>query len=177
MRDDAVTTSWKRLSDTTRDDRQSSGGTQRAPPPRPNEQETQLQAWEDEGGTREIATGPVRILIVDNDIGSADSLEIMLHTSGYSQTRVAYSGQAALAMAAVFQPNVVLLDLSLLDMTGYELAHSLRAQAPGQQVRLIALTSGPEHAAREQAQLAGFERHLMKPVAPRNLSGLIEKPS
>jgi CheY-like chemotaxis protein len=98
----------------------------------------------------------------------------MLHASGYSETRVAYSGRAALAIAADFQPGVALLDLSLLDMTGYELARSLREQAQGQNLRLIALTSSPEHAAREQARVAGFERYLMKPVAALDLSTLLD---
>ena len=95
-----------------------------------------------------------RILIVDNDMRAADALEHMLHASGHSQTRVAYSGHAALAIAADFRPNVVLLDLSLLDMTGYHLAQSLRDRAQSRRVRLIALTSSPEHAGREQARAA-----------------------
>jgi CheY-like chemotaxis protein len=172
---DTVTTSWKRLSDEARD-QDGSGSPQRAPPPR-NEKEAQLQTWEAEGGTTRASTSPVRILIVDNDMSSADSLELMLHSSGYPETRVAYSGRAAVAMAAVFQPSVVLLDLSLLDMTGYELAQWLRAQAQSQDVRLIAITSSPEHAAREEARIAGFERYLVKPIAPHDLSNLMESPS
>jgi hypothetical protein len=62
-------------------------------------------------------TWPERILIVDDDMSSADSLKLMLHASGYSETRVAYSGAAALVIASDLQPGVVLVDLSLLDMT------------------------------------------------------------
>lgn len=65
------------------------------------------------------------MLIADNDIESSSSLQLMLHTSGYSQTRVAYSGYAALAIAAEFQP-CVLLELNLLDMSGYEVARLMR---------------------------------------------------
>jgi CheY-like chemotaxis protein len=119
---------------------------------------------------------PVRILIVDDDMGAADSLETMLHTSGFSETRVAYSGTAAMIIAAEFHPDLVLLDLSLLDMTGYQLARSLREQAQSRDLRLIALTSSAEHAAREEARVAGFERYLMKPVAPADLADLIELP-
>lgn len=121
-------------------------------------------------------SAPVRILIVDNDMGSADSLELMLHAQDYSDTRVAYSGTAALAIARDFQPTVVLVDLSLLDMTGYELAQSLREQAQSQELRLIAVTSSPEHVAREEARVAGFERYLVKPVASLDLSSLLETP-
>src|SRR4029078_9889907 len=115
-----------------------------------------------------------RVLIVDSDMGSADSLELMLHASGYQETRVAYSGEAALAIAADFQPSMVLLDLGLLDMTGYHLAESLRDRAQSRELRLIALTSSPEHAAREEARAAGFERYLLKPVTSVDLSNLVE---
>jgi two-component system CheB/CheR fusion protein len=91
-------------------------------------------------------------------------------------TRVAYSGHAAMAIAAEFNPGVVLLDLGLFDMNGYELAQALRVQAQGHDLRLIALTSSPEHAAREQARVAGFERYLMKPVVSLDLSDLLEMP-
>jgi hypothetical protein len=73
-----------------------------------------LETWENEGGQSALSTAPVRILIVDDGIKSSDSLELMLNASGYSQTRVAYSGHAALAIAAEFQPAVVLLELTLV---------------------------------------------------------------
>jgi len=69
---------------------------------------------------------------------------------------------------------VALLELSLLDMTGYELASLLREQAQTQDLRMIALTSSPEHAAREQARAAGFERYLMKPVLALDMRALLE---
>jgi CheY-like chemotaxis protein len=118
-------------------------------------------------------TRPVRILLVDDDMDEADSLERMLHTSGYSETHVAYSGRAALAVAAEFRPDVVLLDLSLLDLTGYEVAQALREQAQSRRLRLIALTSSRAHAGREQARAAGFECYLLKPVASVELSELM----
>jgi CheY-like chemotaxis protein len=139
------------------------------------QREAQLQTWEGEGG-RAALTRPVRILIVDNDMRGADSLELMLHASGYSDTRVAYSAHAALAIAAQLAPDVVLLDLGLLDMTGYELAQSLREHAQSRHVRLIALTSSREHAAREQARAAGFERYLLKPIASLDLAELMATP-
>jgi len=170
---DRVTTSWKRFSDRARG-RASSGVTLSAPTLNAAGKEDQLQTWEDEGGRTAVCADAVRILIVDNEMDAADSLELMLHASGYPQTRVAYSGHAALAIAAGFLPDVVLLDLSLIDMTGYELAQSLREQAQSRNLRLIALTSSPERAAREQAREAGFERYLVKPIAARDLSHLVE---
>jgi two-component system CheB/CheR fusion protein len=127
--------------------------------------------------TRLAAPAAARILIVDDDMASADALELMLHASGFAETRVAYSGAAALAIAAEFRPGVVLLDLSILDMTGYRLAESLRDRAQTRQMRLIALTSSPEHAAREQARAAGFERYLVKPIASIDLLKLLTMPS
>jgi DNA-binding response OmpR family regulator len=145
---------------------------------RAREQEAQqLEAWVNEGGNTVRATGPMRILIVDNDIGSAGALELMLHASGYLQTRVAYSGHAALAMAADFEPSVILLELDLLDMDGYALARSLRAQTQRDDVRVIALTFSREPFDRERARVAGFERYLLKPVTAIDLSALLERPT
>jgi|SRR5579862_2790935 len=167
-----VTTSWRRLSDGSR--KHPDSGTTRSAraPPTHVKEEQQLETWEDEGGRSELSTEPARILIVDNDISSSDSLELMLHESGYSQTRVAYSGHAALAIAAEFQPSAVLLELNLLDMSGFEAARLLRKQAQGHELRLIALTADRGHAGRELARVAGFERYLLKPVAADDLLGL-----
>lgn len=121
-----------------------------------------------------LSNEPVRILIVDSDISSSNALELMLHASGYSETRVAYSGHAALAIAAEFQPAVGLLEINLLDMSGYEVARLLREHAQSRDLRLIALTSSREHAGRELARVAGFERYLLKPVAALDLLGLLQ---
>jgi len=134
----------------------------------------QLRAWEDEGGATALAAESVRVLIVDNDMSSADSLELMLHAAGHSNTRVAYSGHAALAIAAEFLPSVVLLELNLLDMNGYALAKLLREHAQSRGLRLIALTSSREHAGREQARRAGCERYLLKPVVALDLIELLK---
>jgi CheY-like chemotaxis protein len=171
---DTVTTSWRRFSDGLRK-HPGSGSTRRArPPPVHVKAEQQLETWEDEGGRSELFTEPARILIVDDDISASDSLERLLHASGYSQTRVAYSGPAALAIAAEFQPSVVLLELNLLDMSGFEVARLLREQAQGHDLRLIALTPSGEHAGRQLARVAGFERYLLKPVAAAELAGLLQ---
>jgi CheY-like chemotaxis protein len=171
---DTVTTSWRRFSDRSRT-HPGSGSTRRVrTPPVQVKDEQQLETWEDEGGRSELSTEPARILIVDNDVSSSDSLERLLHASGYPQTRVAYSGHAALAMAAEFQPSLVLLELNLLDMSGFEVARLLREQAQGHDLRLIALTPSGEHAGRELARVAGFERYLLKPVAAAELAGLLQ---
>jgi PleD family two-component response regulator len=169
---DRMTTSWRRRSDKPRNHTDPGGSAQMLPLHEKAGQ--QLDTREDEGGQSMLSNEPVRILIVDDDISSSDSLELMLHASGYSETRVAYSGHAALAIAAEFQPSVVLLELNLLDMSGYEVARSLREHAKSHDLRLIALTSSREHAGRELARVAGFERYLLKPVATLDLSGLLQ---
>ena len=126
------------------------------------------------GKRRALRGDRMRIMIVDNDMDSADALELMLHATGYPETRVAYSGEAALSIAADFRPHMILLDLSLLDMTGYHLAQSLRDRAQSRGVRLIALTSSPEHLGREQARAVGFERYLVRPIASVELSSVME---
>jgi CheY-like chemotaxis protein len=137
--------------------------------------ERQLQSWEGEGGATHLMADavPSRILIVDNDMNSADSLELMLHEAGHWNTRVAYSGGAALEIAAEFSPDVVMLELNLLDMNGYTLAQSLRERAQSTDLRLIALTSSREHAGREAARVAGCERYLLKPVIASDLAELM----
>jgi CheY-like chemotaxis protein len=128
--------------------------------------DTHVQAHESSATppTQSAFSDPVRILIVDDDMDSADSLERMLHASGYSETRVVYSGEAALAASAEFQPGVVLLEINLPDMSGYEVAQLLHEHAQLRDVRLIALTASREHAGRDLARAAGFERYLRKPV-------------
>jgi CheY-like chemotaxis protein len=142
------------------------------------EKETlQVEAWDEAGGRTADSMAPVRILIVDHDRSAADALEHMLSTADYSATRVAYSGRSALAIAAEFHPQVVLLDLDLPDMSGYEVAQLLREHAQRQDLRLIALTSSREHAGRELARAAGFERYLLTPVTALDLAELLEMPS
>jgi len=169
---DRVTTSWRRLSDESQkhaDARSARSG--QAPPVKVNEAQ-QVATWENEGGQSALPPEPSRILIVGHDIESSSSLERMLEASGYSETRVAYSGHAALAMADAFQPSMVLLELDLPDMSGYEVARILRERAQSHDLRLIALTSSGEHAGRERARVAGFERYLLKPVAAIDLAAL-----
>ncbi|HEV2170732.1 MAG TPA: response regulator [Candidatus Binatus sp.] len=168
-----VTTSWRRLSDES----QKHAGVYsirsgQAPPLQVNNVQ-QVATWENEGEQSALPAEPVRILIVDDDIKSSSSLELMLRASGYSEVRVAYSSRAALTIAADFQPSIVLLELGLLDMSGYEVARMLRERAQSHGLRLIALTPSREHAGRELARVAGFERYLLKPVAAPDLAGLI----
>lgn len=135
----------------------------------------ELEAWEDEGGRMgRISSEVPRVLIVDNDMRAADSLELMLNAAGYVETRVAYSAHAALALAAGFRPHVAFLEMNLLDMDANDLAQRLRERAQIQALRLIALTSSRQHAGRDAARNAGFERYLLKPIGLDELSELLD---
>ena len=136
-----------------------------------------LQAWEGEGGNLAPASAEkVRILIVDDDGKSADALELMLHAMDYPQTRIAYSGREALTIAAEFTPDIVLLELNLLDTDGYELAQDLRERAQSKGLRIIVMTSSRQHPGRERARAAGCERYLLKPVIALDLLEVLEMP-
>jgi signal transduction histidine kinase len=102
-----------------------------------------------------------RILVVDDNADSADSLAMILNHWGYSAEPV-YGAVEALARAAAFDPEVVLLDIGLPGMDGYEVARQLKGC--GSQARLIALTGYGQPEDVRRAQDAGFDGHLVKPV-------------
>jgi len=111
-----------------------------------------------------------RILIVDDDVGSADALASLLQSAGYGDARVAYTGATALAVE--FVPTVVLVDLELPDMSGYEVARRFSHHPQMQNLRLVALTANSEHPGRELARETGIERYLIKPVSSADLDEL-----
>lgn len=104
-----------------------------------------------------------RILVVDDNRDSADSLGILLEMDG-NQTCVAYDGLQALEMASTFRPDVVVLDLGLPQLDGYEVAQRIRQETWGQDIVLVALTGWDDEADRRRTTEAGFNRHLVKPV-------------
>jgi CheY-like chemotaxis protein len=121
------------------------------------------------------AGSPQRILIVDDDLATTKLLKTLLAAWRW-KTRVARSASKAIAVAVEFQPTIILLDLELPDMSGYEVARLLRQHPQLQDVRLIALTLNGEHDSRELAREAGFERYLMKPVTGPALEELFALP-
>ena len=116
-----------------------------------------------------------RTLVVDDDVSAADSLASLLQSSGYGDTRVAYTGATALALAAKFLPTVLLVDLDLPQMSGYEVARQLSQHPKLRGLRLIALTNSSEHPGRELAREAGIERYLSKPVGAADLEKLFSQ--
>ena len=169
---DAVTSSWRRRMDVPNHVDNTRGDEKSRSSLRDNAE--QIETWENDGGRAgSVSSEILRILIVDNDMRSADSLELMLRSAGYPETRVAYSAHAALALAVELRPDIAFLEMNLLDMDSNELAQLLRERAQLSQLRLIAMTSSRRHDGRDVARNAGFERYLLKPVSAADLSRLL----
>ena len=117
-------------------------------------------------------TAAPRILVVDDNRDSADSLATLLKLAG-SKTHTAYDGLEAVEAAAMFRPDVVLLDIGLPKLNGYEAARKIREQPWGDAVVLIALTGWGQEADRRRSSEAGFNRHLVKPVEYSQLTKLL----
>jgi CheY-like chemotaxis protein len=109
-----------------------------------------------------------RVLIVDDNVDSADITAELLRECGH-ETRVAYSPMPALSIATSFHPQVVLLDIGLPNMSGYELAALLRTDASLAGCRLVALTGNAYEVDRRRSEAAGFYRHLTKPFGAQAL--------
>jgi PAS domain S-box-containing protein len=103
-----------------------------------------------------------RILVVDDNVDAADTLALLLESHG-ARARAVYGGPAALASLPVFAPDVVLLDLGMPDMDGFDVARAMRT-AGGTRVRIVALTGWGQQADRARTRAAGFDHHLTKPV-------------
>lgn len=107
--------------------------------------------------------GSLRSLVVDDNADTANSLAMLLEASG-NHTRTCYDGPSALKAALDYRPHVVLLDIGLPGMNGFEVAKRLREQPDFQNVVLIALTGYGQHTDRALSREAGFDHHLVKPV-------------
>jgi CheY-like chemotaxis protein len=106
---------------------------------------------------------PRRVLIVDDNEDSANSLAMILKLGGH-ETASVYTAVDALQRAAAFRPDVVLLDIGLPGMDGYEVAQKMR-ELPGlRDIRLVAVTGYGRSDDRLRAREAGFDDHLIKPV-------------
>ncbi len=130
------------------------------------------RAWnpqEQSGGDAEPSSHlPLRILVVDDNRDGADSLFQMLNIMGH-EARTAYDGQEGVDMAGEFRPDLVLLDIGLPTLDGYEVCRLIRETSWGKDVVLIAVTGWGQDEDRRRSQDAGFDLHLVKPVDPQLL--------
>ena len=115
-----------------------------------------------------------RILVVDDSPDSANSLAILLHLSGHD-VRVALDGPSALETAGAFVPEVVLLDIGLPGLNGYEVAERIRHLSGMAQAVLIAVTGYGHERDRILSRQSGFNEHLTKPVDHDELLRLLRR--
>ena len=113
-----------------------------------------------------------RVLVVDDNHDAAEATSVLLELSGH-EVKMVGDGAEALASAPIYAPDVVLLDIGLPGMDGYEVAVRLRRMEQTRNSCLIALTGYGQPADRARAREAGFDHHLTKPADPDELLGLV----
>ena len=112
-------------------------------------------------------------MVEDNNVDAAESLAELLSIDGH-ECRVADSGASALAIVHEFKPALILLDIGMPGMSGYETARRIRAEDPSGQVTLAALTGWGAEADRLKATEAGFDHHFSKPVEPTQVISVLQ---
>ena len=116
----------------------------------------------------------LQILVVDDNGDSADSLALLLSLAGH-ETHVARTGPQALARAEALRPDVILLDLGLPGLSGYEVCRRLRAEPWGRTMPIVAITGWGQDDDRQRSKEAGFDGHLVKPIVLDELSALLSE--
>jgi two-component system CheB/CheR fusion protein len=120
----------------------------------------------------ETADTALRILVVDDNQDSAASMTLLLELQGH-EVCLAHTGPAALDLAAERKPDVILLDIGMPGMNGYEVARQLRQQPAFAATLLVAITGYGRASDVEQTQAAGFDHHLVKPIDYEKLQALL----
>jgi PAS domain S-box-containing protein len=116
--------------------------------------------------------GTQKIVAVDDNRDAVDSLAMMLRMKGH-EVRTAYDGLEAVDAVASFKPQIVLLDIGLPRLNGYDAARQIRQLPGGDQLVLVAVTGWGQAEDRKRSQEAGFDLHLVKPVDPLALDQLL----
>lgn len=119
----------------------------------------------------QAATGR-RVLIVDDNIDAAETLAMMLDILG-QETRQAHDGQAAVHAAAEYQPDIIFMDIGLPVISGHEAAQKIRKELGMGGVYMIALSGYGTEDDRKRSLAAGFNTHMVKPLDPSMLPGLL----
>ena len=118
------------------------------------------------------AASKYRILVVDDNEDSAVGLSIMLKIMGHD-TRAAFDGASAVEVAQTYRPNVMLLDIGLPKMNGYDVCRRIRTQPWGGDMVLIAVTGWGQDEDKRKSKEAGFNFHMVKPIDPDALEKLL----
>ncbi len=116
----------------------------------------------------------LRILIVEDNVDTAESISHLLRAAGH-ETYIAHDGLQAIEVSARLDPDIVILNIGLPGMNGYEVARAIRGRRDREQPRIIALTGWGRDEDKRRATEAGFDQHLTKPVDPVVLRRLVEQ--
>ena len=117
-------------------------------------------------------TAKKRVLVVDDNRDSANTLAMLLKISGY-ETKTAGDGASAIESTAEFKPEIILLDIGLPDMSGYDVCKKLREQPLDPRPRIVAVTGWGADDVQARSGEDTFDGHLTKPVDFKTLQGLI----
>lgn len=134
--------------------------------------------WESVAVSREDQKSPARplvdrhVLVIDDNMDAADTLAALVTALG-GEAVTAYSGRDGLRRAADFHPDVILLDIGMPSMDGYETCRRLRAQPDGAAAFIVAVTGWGQRQDRERALAEGFDAHLTKPADPQLIEDLL----
>ena len=123
-------------------------------------------------GDHATPTSDLRILVVDDNRDAAESLAMLLTATG-NNVQTAHDGEKAVAAAGKFRPHVVLCDIGLQKLNGYEACRQMKAQAWDKKMVLIAVTGWGQDDDRRKSEEAGFDHHMVKPVDPKSLMKLL----
>jgi len=118
--------------------------------------------------------GPRSVLVVDDNVDHAESLATLLRLEGH-KVQTAYGGLQAIDAVAAVHPEVVLLDIGMPGLNGYETARRIRERTGGAAIKLIAFSGWGQPRDRERSKKAGFDHHLVKPVEPGVLQKMISE--
>jgi CheY-like chemotaxis protein/two-component sensor histidine kinase len=122
------------------------------------------------------ALGGHRVLIVDDNTDAARTLGMLVETLGQNEVHVANNGSDALRIAEERRPDIVLLDLKMPGMDGYEVARRLRSESWGRELTLVAVTGWALDDHKRRSRDAGFDRHLTKPADVAALAAVLSAP-
>jgi CheY-like chemotaxis protein/anti-sigma regulatory factor (Ser/Thr protein kinase) len=122
--------------------------------------------------SKAVVTQSQRILVIDDNRDAARSLAMLLQLSGH-EVEMAHDGRQAIEQAEAWKPSVMLLDLGMPEMNGYDVCRTVRQTAWGKSIRIVALTGWGQDQDRRKTREAGFDDHLVKPVDPSVLNKIL----
>lgn len=119
---------------------------------------------------------PLRVLAVDDNVGAATILGRLIRKLGDHTVELAHNGPMALSRLQEFHPDVILLDIGLPGMDGYQLVRELRSELVGKETFIVALTGYGQEEDRRRAREAGFDEHVTKPIDIETLRRILDRP-